>query len=140
MHFLFRLDPGGLAEQHGIKMGDQILAANGVSFDDITHSNAVEVLKSHTHVMLTIRVRSNPADKLEIALEYIVCNFSALEMTLNDRTFDTYFVELCSYIISQLFRAREICSFTQSNICVSFGRLRCNFRERIRSCKTKTKT
>lgn len=51
------MDPGGLAEQHGIKMGDQILAANGVSFEDITHSNAVEVLKSHTHVMLTIRVR-----------------------------------------------------------------------------------
>lgn len=56
---LFRLDPGGLAEQHGIKMGDQILAANGVSFEDITHSNAVEVLKSHTHVMLTIRVRED---------------------------------------------------------------------------------
>lgn len=56
---VLRLDPGGLAEQHGIKMGDQILAANGVSFDDITHSNAVEVLKSHTHVMLTIRVRDS---------------------------------------------------------------------------------
>lgn len=54
-----RLDPGGLAEQNGIKMGDQILAANGVSFEDITHSNAVEVLKSHTHVMLTIKVRIN---------------------------------------------------------------------------------
>lgn len=53
-----RLDPGGLAEQNGIKMGDQILAANGVSFEDITHSNAVEVLKSHTHVMLTIKVRT----------------------------------------------------------------------------------
>ena len=61
--FLFRLDPGGLAEQHGIKMGDQILAANGVSFDDITHSNAVEVLRSHTHVMLTIRVRDNFTNK-----------------------------------------------------------------------------
>lgn len=55
--FVLRLDPGGLAEQNGIKMGDQILAANGVSFEDITHSNAVEVLKSHTHVMLTIKVR-----------------------------------------------------------------------------------
>lgn len=52
----FRLDPGGLAEQNGIKMGDQILAANGVSFEDISHSSAVEVLKSHTHVMLTIKV------------------------------------------------------------------------------------
>lgn len=53
----FRLDPGGLAEQNGIKMGDQIVAANGVSFEDVSHSSAVEVLKSHTHVMLTIRVR-----------------------------------------------------------------------------------
>lgn len=38
-------------------MGDQIVAANGVSFEDVSHSSAVEVLKSHTHVMLTIRVR-----------------------------------------------------------------------------------
>lgn len=62
-----RLDPGGLAEQNGIKMGDQILAANGVSFEDITHSNAVEVLKSHTHVMLTIKVRA-----LLFELRYII--------------------------------------------------------------------
>lgn len=69
---IFRLDPGGLAEQHGIKMGDQILAANGVSFDDITHSNAVEVLKSHTHVMLTIRVRDNG----DTPPPFIVCHYS----------------------------------------------------------------
>lgn len=68
-----RLDPGGLAEQHGIKMGDQILAANGVSFEDITHSNAVEVLKSHTHVMLTIRVS-------EDLLDYLSVKFKAIQM------------------------------------------------------------
>uniref|UniRef100_A0A3P9PYD6 PDZ domain containing 7a n=1 Tax=Poecilia reticulata TaxID=8081 RepID=A0A3P9PYD6_POERE len=68
--YVSKLDPGGLAEQHGIKMGDQILAANGVSFEDITHSNAVEVLKSHTHVMLTIReVGRYPAYK-EMMAEY----------------------------------------------------------------------
>ncbi|KAM4730161.1 PDZ domain-containing protein 7a [Anableps anableps] len=68
--YVSKLDPGGLAEQHGIKMGDQILAANGVSFEDITHSNAVEVLKSHTHVMLTIReVGRYPAYK-EMVAEY----------------------------------------------------------------------
>ncbi|XP_029377667.1 PDZ domain-containing protein 7a [Echeneis naucrates] len=68
--YVSKLDPGGLAEQHGIKMGDQILAANGVSFDNITHSNAVEVLKSHTHVMLTIReVGRYPAYK-EMVAEY----------------------------------------------------------------------
>lgn len=41
-------------------MGDQILAANGVSFEDISHSSAVEVLKSHTHIMLTIKVSVTP--------------------------------------------------------------------------------
>lgn len=37
-------------------MGDQVLAANGVKFDDISHSQAVEVLKGQTHIMLTVKV------------------------------------------------------------------------------------
>nr|XP_020472197.1 PDZ domain-containing protein 7 [Monopterus albus]XP_020472198.1 PDZ domain-containing protein 7 [Monopterus albus]XP_020472199.1 PDZ domain-containing protein 7 [Monopterus albus]XP_020472200.1 PDZ domain-containing protein 7 [Monopterus albus] len=66
--YVSKLDPGGLAEQNGIKMGDQILAANGVSFEDISHSSAVEVLKSHTHVMLTIKETGRyPAYKEMIA-------------------------------------------------------------------------
>lgn len=52
------MDPGGLAELNGIKVGDQVLAANGVRFNDISHSKAVEVLKGQTHIMLTIKVRS----------------------------------------------------------------------------------
>lgn len=50
------LDPGGLAEQSGIKMGDQILVANGVNFEDISHADAVDTLRSNAHVMLTIKV------------------------------------------------------------------------------------
>uniref|UniRef100_A0A674B694 PDZ domain containing 7a n=1 Tax=Salmo trutta TaxID=8032 RepID=A0A674B694_SALTR len=68
--YVSKLDPGGLAEQHGIKMGDQILAANGVSFDGITHSNAVEVLKSHTHIMLTIREAGRYPAYKEMVAEY----------------------------------------------------------------------
>ncbi|CAF98682.1 unnamed protein product, partial [Tetraodon nigroviridis] len=68
--YVSKLDPGGLAEQHGIKMGDQILTANGVSFEDITHSNAVEVLKSHTHVMLTIREAGRYPAYKEMVAEY----------------------------------------------------------------------
>ncbi|XP_076830847.1 PDZ domain-containing protein 7a [Brachyhypopomus gauderio] len=68
--YVSKLDPGGLAEQNGIKMGDQILAANGVSFDDISHSNAVEVLKSHTHVMLTIKEAGRYPAYKEMIAEY----------------------------------------------------------------------
>uniref|UniRef100_A0A4W5PE25 PDZ domain containing 7a n=1 Tax=Hucho hucho TaxID=62062 RepID=A0A4W5PE25_9TELE len=68
--YVSKLDPGGLAERHGIKMGDQILAANGVSFDSITHSNAVEVLKSHTHIMLTIREAGRYPAYKEMVAEY----------------------------------------------------------------------
>lgn len=50
------MDHGGLAEENGIKVGDKVLAANGVRFDDISHSQAVEVLKGQTHIMLTIKV------------------------------------------------------------------------------------
>uniref|UniRef100_A0A452VE51 PDZ domain-containing protein n=1 Tax=Ursus maritimus TaxID=29073 RepID=A0A452VE51_URSMA len=50
------VDHGGLAEENGIKVGDQVLAANGVRFDDISHSRAVEVLKGQTHILLTLKV------------------------------------------------------------------------------------
>ncbi|XP_037610994.1 PDZ domain-containing protein 7-like [Sebastes umbrosus] len=68
--YVSKLDPGGLAEQNGIKMGDQILAANGVSFEDISHSNSVEVLKSHTHVMLTIKEAGRYPAYKEMVAEY----------------------------------------------------------------------
>ncbi|XP_055502962.1 PDZ domain-containing protein 7a [Leucoraja erinacea] len=68
--YVSRIDPGGLAEQNGIKIGDQILAANGISFEKIIHSKAVEILKGYTHIMLTIKeVGRYPAYK-EMLAEY----------------------------------------------------------------------
>uniref|UniRef100_A0A4W3K417 PDZ domain-containing protein 7 n=1 Tax=Callorhinchus milii TaxID=7868 RepID=A0A4W3K417_CALMI len=62
--YVSRVDSGGLGEQNGIKVGDQILAANGISFENISHSKAVEILKCHTHIMLTIKeVGKYPAYK-----------------------------------------------------------------------------
>ncbi|XP_077469426.1 PDZ domain-containing protein 7-like isoform X2 [Stigmatopora argus] len=68
--YVSRMDPGGLAERQGIKMGDQILSANGVSFDDITHCGAVGVLKSHAHVVLSIRETGRYPAYKEIVAEY----------------------------------------------------------------------
>ncbi|KYO25417.1 PDZ domain-containing protein 7 [Alligator mississippiensis] len=72
--YVSKVDPGGLAEQNGIRVGDQVLAANGVKFEDISHSKAVEVLKGQTHIMLTIRETGRfPAYK-EMVAEYCWLN------------------------------------------------------------------
>ncbi|XP_062832400.1 PDZ domain-containing protein 7 [Anolis carolinensis] len=72
--YVSKVDPGGLAEKHGIKVGDQVLAANGVKFDDISHSKAVEVLKGQTHIMLTMKGTGRfPAYK-EMVAEYCWLN------------------------------------------------------------------
>ncbi|KAL4612928.1 PDZ domain-containing protein 7 [Arapaima gigas] len=68
--YVSKLDPGGLAEQNGIKMGDQILAANGVSFEDISHAHAVDVLRRHAHVMLTIKEAGRYPAYKELVTEY----------------------------------------------------------------------
>ncbi|XP_019357691.1 PREDICTED: PDZ domain-containing protein 7 [Gavialis gangeticus] len=72
--YVSKVDPGGLAEQNGIRVGDQVLAANGVKFEDISHSKAVEVLKGQTHIMLTIKETGRfPAYK-EMVAEYCWLN------------------------------------------------------------------
>ncbi|XP_073411891.1 PDZ domain-containing protein 7 isoform X2 [Dendrobates tinctorius] len=74
--FVSKVDSGGIAEERGIKIGDQVLAANGINFEDISHSKAVEVLKGLTHIMLTIKeMGMYPAYK-EMIAEY--CWFNRL--------------------------------------------------------------
>ncbi|XP_029466108.1 PDZ domain-containing protein 7 [Rhinatrema bivittatum] len=72
--FVSKVDPGGLAEQNGIRVGDQVLAANGVNFEDISHSKAVEVLKGQTHIMLTIRETGMYPAYKEMVAEYCWLN------------------------------------------------------------------
>nr|XP_023676380.1 PDZ domain-containing protein 7 isoform X1 [Paramormyrops kingsleyae] len=68
--YISNLDPGGLAEQSGIKMGDQILVANGVNFEDISHADAVDTLRSNAHVMLTIKEAGRYPAYKEVLAEY----------------------------------------------------------------------
>ncbi|XP_048842617.1 PDZ domain-containing protein 7-like [Brienomyrus brachyistius] len=68
--YISNLDPGGLAEQSGIKMGDQILVANGVNFEDISHGDAVVTLRSNAHVMLTIKETGRYPAYKEVLAEY----------------------------------------------------------------------
>ncbi|KAM8924815.1 PDZ domain-containing protein 7 [Pelodytes ibericus] len=74
--FVSKVDPGGIAEERGIKVGDQVLAANGVNFEDISHSKAVEVLKGLTHIMLTIKETGMYPAYKEMIAEY--CWFNKL--------------------------------------------------------------
>ncbi|KAG1930455.1 PDZ domain-containing protein 7 isoform X2 [Pimephales promelas] len=74
--YVSKLDPGGLAEQGGVKMGDQILSANGVSFENINHYTAVEVLKSRPHAILTIKEAGRYPAYKEMVTEFSWMNKS----------------------------------------------------------------
>ncbi|XP_077994258.1 harmonin-like isoform X2 [Glandiceps talaboti] len=53
--FIQYVKPHSLAEQIGIKPGDQILEVNGNSFIGITHAEAVVVLKSSKQLTITLK-------------------------------------------------------------------------------------
>nr|XP_025744496.1 whirlin isoform X5 [Callorhinus ursinus] len=49
------VDPDSEAESSGLKVGDQILEVNGRSFLNILHDEAVKLLKSSRHLILTVK-------------------------------------------------------------------------------------
>ncbi|XP_077904163.1 whirlin isoform X1 [Ictidomys tridecemlineatus] len=53
--YITGVDPGSEAESSGLKVGDQILEANGRSFLTILHDEAVKLLKSSRHLILTVK-------------------------------------------------------------------------------------
>ncbi|KAJ0057689.1 hypothetical protein NL108_011908, partial [Boleophthalmus pectinirostris] len=53
--YITGVDQGSAAECGGLKVGDQILEVNGRSFVSIPHDEAVRVLKSSRHLMMTVK-------------------------------------------------------------------------------------
>ncbi|KAG7476838.1 hypothetical protein MATL_G00087080 [Megalops atlanticus] len=53
--YITGVDRGSAAECGGLKIGDQILEVNGRSFLGIPHDEAVRVLKSSRHLMMTVK-------------------------------------------------------------------------------------
>ena len=65
-----RVDQGGLAESHGITVGDQIIDVNGVTTENATHAQAVELIRNQRCLIMTIRsVNRYPAYK-ELCNDY----------------------------------------------------------------------
>ncbi|XP_035291465.1 whirlin isoform X1 [Anguilla anguilla] len=53
--YITGVDPDSAAESGGLKVGDQILEVNGRSFLSIPHDEAVQVLRSSRHLMMTVK-------------------------------------------------------------------------------------
>ncbi|XP_051835439.1 whirlin isoform X8 [Antechinus flavipes] len=53
--YITGVDPGSEAESGGLKVGDQILEVNGRSFLNIPHDEAVKLLKSSKHLIMTVK-------------------------------------------------------------------------------------
>ncbi|XP_023386860.1 whirlin isoform X7 [Pteropus vampyrus] len=53
--YITGVDRGSEAESGGLKVGDQILEVNGRSFLSILHDEAVKLLKSSQHLILTVK-------------------------------------------------------------------------------------
>lgn len=54
--YFHSVDQCSLAEECGLKPGDQILEANGNSFASISHKDAVEYIRNHKHIIMTVKV------------------------------------------------------------------------------------
>lgn len=52
--YITGVDPDSAADRANLQMGDQILEANDVSFEDITHDEAVRILKHSKHLVMKI--------------------------------------------------------------------------------------
>ncbi|XP_049818737.1 rap guanine nucleotide exchange factor 6 isoform X4 [Aethina tumida] len=55
--FISKVDKKSKAEEVGLKRGDQIIEVNGQSFEHVSHTKALEILRGATH--LSIAVKSN---------------------------------------------------------------------------------
>ncbi|XP_073446935.1 whirlin isoform X1 [Dendrobates tinctorius] len=53
--YITGVDSGSEAESAGLKVGDQILDINGISFLSIPHDEAVRILRTSRHLMMTVR-------------------------------------------------------------------------------------
>lgn len=49
------MDKKSKAEEVGLKRGDQILEVNGQSFEHVTHTRALEILRGTTHLSITVK-------------------------------------------------------------------------------------
>ncbi|KAJ8038617.1 Whirlin [Holothuria leucospilota] len=53
--FVTQVEPGGYAERKGLMAGDQIVAVNEIPFDDMSHAEAVMVLKAARRLVLYVK-------------------------------------------------------------------------------------
>lgn len=87
----YRVEPGSLSEEAGLRVGDQVLDINGHSFLSILHFEAVHILRSYTTLIMTIKVTSRIHDKANAGKSH-ACNL----VVQSSLSLVNFFFELCS--------------------------------------------
>ncbi|XP_050526891.1 uncharacterized protein LOC126897386 [Daktulosphaira vitifoliae] len=58
--YISRVEEGSIAESVGLKPGDSILEVNGRPFTNISHEEALKILKSYRQITMTVKCPSTP--------------------------------------------------------------------------------
>lgn len=103
--FISGVDQYSLSDQHGIRVGDQILSVNEIDFRHISHRRAVQILKSSNLLKIHLRrMNKLPQPKTRNSNDFLLklisfeTNQRKIQQDLND-----YFQRTIS--IEQLFRS-----------------------------------
>uniref|UniRef100_A0A914C0M2 PDZ domain-containing protein n=1 Tax=Acrobeloides nanus TaxID=290746 RepID=A0A914C0M2_9BILA len=68
--FISKVNPNGAAEEAGLKVGDKILTVNGKNLDNLTHNEAVKIIRESGNVVELVVERNEKDEEKELIFKH----------------------------------------------------------------------
>ncbi len=68
--YIWRVEPNSLADRNGIKSGDEILSANAIDFNNISHGDALKVMWDICFLNLAENAGGDRKNVTNVGVEY----------------------------------------------------------------------